>query len=89
MFQKLTTWVHLFDITNIGWLIAGFVGLLVIEMMIEIGRFIVLSGRRDRELRQRLRRKIFKENKIWNLIHLELMIFSLLDWTWGLWVKWE
>ena len=51
-------WTHLMDdITNIGYLIVGFVFMLLIEMAVDIGRSIIWTEEHDRNLREKLRAK--------------------------------
>ena len=45
------------DITNIGYLIVGFVFMLLIEMAVDIGRSIIWTEEHDRNLREKLRAK--------------------------------
>ena len=45
------------DITNIGYLIVGFVIMLLIEMAVDIGRSIIWTEEHDHNLREKLRAK--------------------------------
>ena len=59
------------DITNIGYLIVGFVFMLLIEMAVDIGRSIIWTEEHDRNLREKLRAKFTsrkepsKLNRFW------------------------
>ena len=58
------------DITNIGYLFVGFICFLLLEMLIEIGTFIYRSEKRDKELKEKLRNKVFNQNMKYSLNRL-------------------
>ena len=56
-------WTRLLaDITNIGYLIVGFIIMLLIEMAVEIGRSIIWTEKHDRNLREKLKAKLIGQS---------------------------